>query len=290
MTPPSSSLAVGRFGEAPRGPDAVDVGDSHRANLFDRARQSLQRHPIAMSCHFRHSLVLAWALPAGVLEPLVPHGLTLDTYDDTWGFLAVALVHTERLRPASFPARLGRSYLLTGYRTFVRHTDAAGRERRGLHILRSDTDRRSMKVGGNLLTHYNYRLARIDFTEDDHVLRVVIATHHREADLDVIAHLDQPAGLPANSPFRSPLDARRFAGPLPWTFDHEAATDSIVMIHARRTNWRPTPVLVEVGTATFLDDPRFDGIVPVLANAFHVADVDYGWERGVRIRLDQADR
>jgi len=56
----------------------------------------------------------------------------------------------------------GRDYALTGYRIFVRHRDRTGRTRRGLHILRSDTDRRSMKLGGNLLTHYRYRLAGID--------------------------------------------------------------------------------------------------------------------------------
>jgi len=241
-----------------------------------------------MRCVFRHSLVLAWAFPTDVLAPLVPRGLAVDTYRDAWGFVAVALVHTERLRPAALPARLGRDYHLTGYRIFVRYTDGSGRTRRGLHILRSDTNRRTMQHGGNLLTHYNYQLARIDFIEEDARLRVAIATPHAAADLDVVAYLDEPAGLPVGSPFSSPRDARRFAGPLPWTFDYESSTDSIVMIHARRTQWHPTPVRVEVATATFLDDPRFCGAAPVFANAFHVANVDYGWDRGVRVRLGTA--
>jgi Uncharacterized conserved protein (COG2071) len=253
-------------------------------------RHRLQRHPIPITCHFEHSLVITWAVPVELLEPLVPAGLTVDRYDDRWGFVAIAVVQTRDLRPAPLPAFVGRDYALTGYRIFVRHRDHRDqrqRDRRGLYILRSDTDARSMKLGGNLLTHYNYRLADIDISAGtDQRLRVRIATPDREADLHVIAHLDdQPAPLPVSSPFRSPEDARRFAGPLPWTFDHEPETDSIVMIHARRTAWRPRPTAVEIKTCTFLDRPPFVGADVRLANAFHVAGIDYGWERGVRVPI-----
>jgi hypothetical protein len=96
---------------------------------------------------------------------------------------------------------------------------------------------------------------------------------------------DAPAPLPASSPFRSPRDARRFAGPLPWTFDHEPETDSLVMIHARRAGWRPQPTAVEVRRCSFLEQPPFAASSPRLANAFHVADVDYGWARGIRVPI-----
>jgi hypothetical protein len=249
-----------------------------------RARHLLQRHPIPMSCHFDHSLVVAWALPAETLEPLVPPGLTLDTYDDRWGFVVIAVVQTRDLRPRRLPASVGQDFALTGYRIFVRHRDRAGRDRRGLHILRSDTDRRAMQLGGNLLTHYNYRLADIEIAAGDGRLDVRIDTPGHDADLHVLAHLDdQPAALPASSPFRSAQDARRFAGPLPWTFDHEPETDSIVMIHGRRSTWRPQPIAVEVTSCTFLDRPPFGDVEARLANAFHVADIDYSWDRGVRV-------
>jgi hypothetical protein len=102
-----------------------------------------------------------------------------------------------------------------------------------------------------------------------------------------VAHLDEaPAPLPPSSPFRSAKDARRFAGPLPWTFDHEPETDSIVMIHARRSTWRPHLTAVDVERCTFLDRPPFADADVRLANAFHVADVDYGWDRGVRLPLE----
>ena len=251
-------------------------------------RHHLQRHPIPMRCHFDHSLVVSWALPAEVLEPLVPAGLALDTYDDRWGFVVIAVVQTRDLRPNRLPAFLGRDDALSGYRIFVRHRDPSGRVRRGLHILRSDTDARAMCVGGNLLTHYRYRLAAIDIAAADDRLEVRIDTPTHEADLHVVAHLDErPAPLPAGSPFRSARDARRFAGPLPWTFDHEPETDSIVMVHGRRSSWRPQPTAVVVETCTFLDRPPFDGVEPRLANAFHVADIDYAWDRGIRVPITE---
>jgi hypothetical protein len=238
-----------------------------------------------MSCHFEESLVVAWAVPERALAPLVPPGLLLDTYDD-WGFVAVAVVQTRALRPTGLPAALGRDFALTGYRIFVKYRMPDGRTRRGLHILRSDTDKCVMRAGGNLLTHYRYRLARIDVRRDEDELRVRIDSPRGDADLDLVASLDDaPAPLPASSPFRSPRDARRFAGPLPWTFDHEPETDSLVMIHARRAGWRPQPTAVEVRRCSFLEQPPFAASSPRLANAFHVADVDYGWARGIRVPI-----
>ncbi len=254
-----------------------------------QARHLLQRHPIPMTCHFDHSLVVTWALPAQILEPLVPPGLDLDTYDRHWGFVVIALVQTRHLRPGFLPAWAGRDYALTGYRIFVKYRDQAGRTRRGLHILRSDTDKRSMKLGGNLLTHYRYRLADIDVTPTEDQLAVRITTPAAESDLHVVARLaGQPAPLPPSSPFRSDRDARRFAGPLPWTFDYEPQTRSIVMIRGRRSQWQPRQVAVEVKTCGFLEQAPFGAAEPRLASAFHVADLDYGWDRGVRVAIGQA--
>ena len=258
---------------------------------FVLPRHLLRRHPIPITCHFDHSLVLTWAFPAEVLTPLVPPGLHLDTYDEHWGFVAVAVVQTRDLRPAFLPDWAGRDYALTGYRIFVTHRGPDGRTRRGLHILRSDTDKRSMKLGGNLLTHYRYRLAGIDITPaGDEKLTVRIGTPGGEADLDVTANLasDQagtPAPLPPGSPFRSQHDARRFAGPLPWTFDYEPETGSIVMIRGRRSRWEPRQVAVTVRTCGFLGHDPFSTAEPELASAFHVAGIDYSWARGVRVGI-----
>jgi hypothetical protein len=62
----------------------------------------LKRHPLPVKAFFRQSLVLTYAFPREVLEPLLAPGLTLDLYQD-WGFLAIAVVQTEGLRPAFLP-------------------------------------------------------------------------------------------------------------------------------------------------------------------------------------------
>ena len=136
-----------------------------------------------------------------------------------------------------------------------------------------------------MLTHYNYRRCEATITASRDELHFTIATSNGEADVDVTADLAAPAQLPPNSPFRTARDARRFAGPLPWTFDYEPQTHSIVAIKGVRENWSPRPVNVDVRKLSFLDDAPFAGATPILASAFHVRDNPYRWERGVRHRL-----
>jgi uncharacterized protein YqjF (DUF2071 family) len=241
----------------------------------------LKRHPIPVSAFFRHSLVLTYALPPRILEPFLPDELALDTYQGR-AFLAIALVQTEDLRPSFLPAGMGRDFFLSGYRIFTRLRGGA-MSKRGLRILRSDTDHRWMVRAGNLLTHYNYRLCRAELEERPGEIHWTVRTPHAEADLEVVARLDEkPAALPAGSPFENLAEARRFAGPLPYTFDYEEATKSIISIRAVRQQWDPQPVEVEVRRNTFLEQEPFAGVAPVLANAFHVRDVPYQWQRGRR--------
>lgn len=241
----------------------------------------LKRHPIPISAFFRHSLVLTYAFPPEILESMLPERLVLDTYRG-YGFLAIALVQTEDLRPSFFPPGTGRDFFLAGYRVFARLRGGA-MSKRGLKILRSDTDRRLMVGAGNLLTHYNYSLCRTRLEELCGEIHWNIQTPHSEADLEVVARLeDKPAPLPAGSPFEDVAEARRFAGPLPYTFDYEQETGSIIAIRAVRQNWDPQPVRVEVRRNTFLEREPFAGAAPVLANAFHVEGVPYQWQRGVR--------
>jgi uncharacterized protein YqjF (DUF2071 family) len=246
----------------------------------------LRRHPLPISARFTHSLVVTYAYPAALLQPLLPPGLVVDTYKE-WGFVAIAMVQTKGLRPAFLPESLGIDFFLTGYRIFARF--AGKPSLRGLRILRSDTDRRLMALGGNLLTHYGYVHCQASMTATDGTLAVSVRSPRGRADLDVVADLrSRPAPLPAGSPFTTLEDARRFAGPLPYTFDYESETHSIVMIKATRSHWEPQPIAVVVRKATFLDRPPFAQVRPVLANAFHVADVPYRWEVGVVEPLSEA--
>jgi hypothetical protein len=256
-----------------------------------RITSGLRRHPLSVVAHFDHCLTLTYAMPAEVLRPLLPPGLELEEVRGH-GFVAVALVQTRSLRPAGVPARLGQDFFLAGYRVFATFRTADGRTLRGLRILRSDADRWRMVIGGNVLTHYNYRhcTARVETTGD----QLAIAVHTDDGRGDLVVRT--PRGLrridwlPHDSPFESFREARRFAGPLRFTFDYEPETNSIIAIEATRTNWKPVPVTVDVERLSFFDDERFEGCKPILAAAFQVTDIDYRWERGVRYPLDAPSR
>jgi len=185
------------------------------------------------------------------------------------------------------PAALGRDFFLSGYRIFTRFA-SAGKSRRGLRILRSDTDHAWMVHAGNLLTHYQYRLCQATLVERASELHWTVRTPQAEADLDVIAKIGEAAPLPAGSVFADAAEARRFAGPLPYTFDYEKETHSIIQIRALRKEWNPRPVAVDVRQNTFLQREPFCRATPILSNAFHVSDVPYQWLRGVRTPLEAA--
>ena len=251
------------------------------------ASHLLQRHPVAMQATFEHVLVLTYALPASTLQPLLPPGLSLDTFQD-YGFLAIAIVQTRGMRPRFAPGLFGRDFFLTGYRIFTRYCTRSGRTLRGLRILRSDTDNPIMVRWGNRLTHYSYRLAEVNCSAASDSLEIEIRTPNAEADLHVRANLDAaPASLPQGSPFPDLRVARRFAGPLPFTFDYEPETHSIIRIQGVREEWNPQPTRVEVLRNTFLSREPFLSGNPLLASAFHLANVPYRWKRGIREPLER---
>jgi hypothetical protein len=247
----------------------------------------LKRHPLPMAAYFRHSLVITYAFEAPILEPLVPPGLTLDTHNG-FGFLAIALVDTRSMRPRGLPSIFGLDAQLAGYRIFTRL--AGAQSLRGLRILRSDTNRLPIERGGNLLTHYQYNFSKIAVEEQPGKINWEIQTANHSADLDVTADLaSAPLHPPADSPFTNWREARRFAGPLPYTFDYEPETHSIIRIEGRRRNWIPRPISVKVHRCTFLDQAPFANAKPRLASAFYVSSIPYEWRRGIRVALESTN-
>jgi hypothetical protein len=225
---------------------------------------SLKDHPFAVEAFFESSLVLTYAVPVAALKPLIPACLELDTFDDTWAFVAIAVVKTKHLRPKGFPEWMGNNFILTGYRIFVRY-----KRLRGLYILGSETDKRSMQILGNIFTHYNYKKTNISLAEEDRIVTV------KSDKLDIVVDLNG-VSLPASSPFNDWKQARRFAGPLPFTFTFKEATNEVLIIEGVRENWIPQPVQVMKSEAGFIDqfkDAR-------LANAFIIKNIPYYWKKG----------
>ncbi len=145
-----------------------------------------------------------------------------------------------------------------------------------------------MSLVGNMLTLYGYGKVDARVEEDDGRLSVEVRTRRGRPDLHVVADLrGKPADLPPGSPFASLKDARRYAGPLPFTFGYEKETHSLIVVRGVRSQWDPQPVNVDVRALAFLESPPFGEAGAILANAFHMRGVPYRWERGVRHQLPE---
>ncbi len=242
----------------------------------------LRRHPFPVVAWFERVVAVSFAFPVSVLQPMVSGGLELDTYEGL-GFITVAMVWTKGLRPAGFPAFLGQDFFLAGYRIFTRLNDD-GRRLRGLQILRSETDRRRMVWLGNLMTHYHYRLAQVRVDQVAAQTRVETSSPDGMRTLDLtFAETDENVSLPAGSPFPDWRTARRFAGPMPFTFGAES-DGSFVVIEGSREDWAPRPVAVQQWQVGLFDEPPLRGTQPILANAFTVEGIAYRWEKGRLVR------
>ena len=84
--------------------------------------------------------------------------------------------------------------------------------------------------------------------------------------------------LPENSPFSDWKEARRFAGPLPFTFTYQPKTKNVLIIEGVRQNWEPTPIKVINYDIEFLKSLNIKNIQ--LANAFAIHDISYYWKKG----------
>jgi hypothetical protein len=249
----------------------------------------LKRHLLSMRASFDFVLSVTYAAPAAALSKFIAPGLRLDDWKGL-GFLAAAFVQTRHMRPALLPSFAGASYFFGGYRLFCRYRSVGGRELRGLRILRSDTDAKMMATVGNLLTHYNYHAAKVDVQRNGDLLELRVVSRDGSGDAELTADLAGPPDfLPNGSPFLSSHDARRFAGPMPFTFDYEAETNSIIRVEGVRKGWKPRLVPVSIEKLSFLDQETFADVAPILASCFYLEDIDYQWKRGIREQLVSAN-
>lgn len=234
----------------------------------------LKKHPFAVEAYFEYSLVLTYAYEASALASKIPPGLELDLYKDRWAFVAVAMVQTRNLRPKRFPRFLGRDFFLAGYRIFVRYRTASGQGLRGLYILRSETNKLQMKLLGNVFTKYNYSRVNLTATESENQMNI----HVPESDFKVTAKTqsDKDCPLPAGSPFENWMQARMFAGPMPFTFSVDG--DKMTIVEGVRENWKPQGIEVLEHRVPYLKEITVQP--PQLANAFITRKIPYAWKKG----------
>lgn len=235
----------------------------------------LKNHPFAVEAFFESSLVLTFAVPKEQLQSLIPECLQLDTFQDKWAFVAIAMVQTKDLRPKGFPKFMGSHFFLIGYRVFVRYTNHAGKSLRGLYILKSETNKKKMEFMGNIFTHYNYTTTDITQTEQVNTKEISSINSKFKIKID---KAEEGISLPEHSPFADWKEARRFAGPLPFTFTYNKETKEVLIIEGVRKNWKPNPVKVMDYEFDFLSSLKLEN--SFLANAFIIKNIPYYWKKG----------
>jgi Uncharacterized conserved protein (COG2071) len=246
-------------------------------------KSPLQRNPFAVEAWFDFSITLTFAVPKEELAARLPACLEAETFADRWAFIAVALVQTRNLRPRGLPGFLGQDFLLAGYRHFVAYRSMDGRRLRGLQIIRSETDRRRMVFLGNMLTPYRYIYQPLKMEMHDGIHHVTDTTSGLHI---ATSPADEQSPLPAGTPFSTWKDARRFCGPMPFTFSYDAPKHSMLIIEGVREQWKPAPVCVHDFRIPHL--ARLGFSETRLACAFMVRDIPYHWKKGRYERLTSA--
>lgn len=236
---------------------------------------SLKNHPFAVEAHFDFSVVLTFSIPKENIESLIPPCLQLDIYNDKYAFIAAAFVQTKRLRPKGFNKIFGRDFFLIGYRVFVKYTTSKGKKLRGLYILKSDTDTKMMQIFGNVFTHYSYSTIDINVIKN----KDTIAITSKKAETNIAINYEKEnVALPANSVFEDWKQARRFAGPLPFTFTYNNKTNEVLIVEGVRENWIPKPIEIIEHNIGFIKNLNIHNCN--LANAFIIENITYQWKKG----------
>lgn len=236
----------------------------------------IKYHPFAVEAFFESSIVLTFAVSKEQLQGILPECLELDTFQNKWAFIAVAMVQTKDLRPKGFPRFMGSDFFLIGYRIFVRYASTEGKHLRGLYILKSETDKRKMEFLGNLFTQYKYTTTDI-VQQKTGAIRVI---RSQKSKFEVaFEQTSEKAEIPHTSPFSTWIEARKFSGPLPFTFSYNDKEKTVLIVEGIRQNWKPQPVTVKHFSFEFINSLKLQNCV--LANAFEIKNIRYHWKKGV---------
>ncbi len=236
---------------------------------------SFNNHPFRVNAHFNYCYVFTFSLPIEEVDTLLFKGLVPDTFQDKFAFYTIAIVDTQNLRPSFLPKLFGGNFLLVGHRLFVRLKSKKGKIYRGLQILKSETNSLRMKIIGNMLTHYNYRKQNFEINVSKENIEIKSSKTGFRV---LVSKGSENVSLPETSPFSSWKEARKFAGPMPFTFTDLAMENKILVVEGKRDKWEAKPI--EVKSIEFPDYSKKLFPNAKLASAFKIENVDYQWQKG----------
>jgi len=145
---------------------------------------------------WRHLLFIHWRIAPADLQPLLPDGLEVETFDGA-AWLAVVPFSMERVRPRWSPPVPGISWFLeTNVRTYVRHRNGQC----GVWFLSLDANRRLAVAVARRFWHLNYVFAKLQMCIEADGRATYSGVRHRQVGgYTIEAHIDRTAKLSAAS-------------------------------------------------------------------------------------------
>jgi hypothetical protein len=234
--------------------------------------------PFAIKTWFDCFIVLIYSVDKEKAGALLPYPLIHEEHGGK-ALMAAAFVKSKKFRPAFLPAFMGTSFNLVGYRHMASYQRSDGKKIRGLKIIQSGTNRKFMQLGGNELTQYkfNYNPIVIENNNGNISMQgdgVKIIAKENLSDTEI--------PLPANSIFESWTHARKYGGPLLYTFEVEPASKTVIITEGSRKHWQPRPVEIIEADIDFFKQSPYAEMNPVLSAAYLVKNIPYSWKKAVK--------
>jgi uncharacterized protein YqjF (DUF2071 family) len=195
--------------------------------IADSLRQTTHGHgrrvqPFAMVGVVRERFLLTYRVDSRAVRVLAPAPFQ-PVVRDGMAFAGVCLVEMRAMRPAGVPAALGFSYHEAVYRLVVEYTSAVHGQLRGIVAPRADANHAAIALGGRLLSHYSFHLARIQKQRWDDLVALRHRTLDGRGNLDALFAVDVARQqLPAESCFTSVPDAVEFLVGMQHSFSWDA--------------------------------------------------------------------
>jgi len=238
----------------------------------------LPRNLLTVAGQIRQCWLFVYRLPAVLAGQMIPAPLQPVTHGG-FAFMNIVVCRLSGMRPAPLPAAVGLGYWHVAYRVHSKAMSKSGTVVEGLHFLRSDCDRWLVEKCGNVLTDFNFHLARICVAESSAEVLGEIASPDAPASF----RLDRgaPPVLSPGSPFASLEEAASFLKYKPFGLSVDGpATLNVVRVRREESAWRSRVVAVAEGDWHFLA-----GREATLELCYEVEPIDYLWERGRSVRV-----
>lgn len=233
--------------------------------------------PFGIKTWFEYFIVLIYSVDKEKAEAMLPYPLVHEEHNGK-ALMAAAFVKSKNFRPFFLPAFAGTSFNLVGYRHMAAYTKADGKTIRGLKIIQSGTNKKWMQRGGNELTQYKFRYNPIVIENTNGDITI------KGDGVNILAREappEQEIPLPENSIFENWKYARKYGGPLLYTFEVEPENKSVIITEGSRNHWQPRPVHVLQADVDFFKNSPYAEMNPELSAAYLVKDIPYSWKKAV---------